>query len=176
MKPEKESFAPKLEEIQKRRNISQSALARGAQTYTTAIGRIIRLKTQPKLSTVLALAIGLRLTIWDQDAVELLEAAGYDRSSLSPYQRSMLENWPENEGIRVSVDTSRMLTSIQILISSDLLSAAPNPEIRKTLEEIHLLLDRVASADTRLNRQIEAYLGGEPSHKGYRTHRKPKEE
>lgn len=177
MKSEKKSFATTFEEIQERQDISQTALARGARLLTPAIRRILRGKTHPHFSTFVALMTGLRLTMLDRDALELLRSAGYDLSDFSPYQQSILENWPKNEGLRISIDTLRMQVSILILISCDLLSAAPNAEIARTTTEVQRLLDELASAGTRLNNQLAAHQGTTHPYSGYRKQRRgPKED
>jgi len=167
------TFAETFEEIRKRKNISQTAIARGARMLTTAIGRIVMKQTDPQLATVVALATGLRLTIWDRETFALLRSAGYTLSDLSPHDRALLENWPKNEGLRVSIDTIRMQVSIADLLAADLINLAPNEEMLETSREIHFLLQKAASLGNRLNRQFEAHQGPTPSFSGYRKYRKP---
>lgn len=168
------NFTKTFKEIQRKKDISLSSVAIGAGLNVVSVGRALRKENPPPLSTVIALATGLGLTIWDRDTFVLLNSAGYELSDLSPHTRAILRDWPRNEGFRVGVYTVRMQVSIMNLIAADLLNTAPNEEMRKTAMEIHYLLDKAATLGSRLNRQLEAYQGPNRSFSGYRRYTKSK--
>jgi transcriptional regulator with XRE-family HTH domain len=172
---EPKTFAETFKEIQKKKDISLTSVALGADMNVVSVRRVLRENDSPKLLTVIALATGLRLTIWDVDTIALLSSAGYKLSDLSFYMQSILEDWPANEGLRVNIDTLRMRVSLLILISSELLDAAPNKEILDTVQDLHLQLNKLASTATRLNRQLETYQGPKHSYSRYRNYPKPNE-
>lgn len=172
---EPKSFVETFEAIRRRRGLSTCAVARGAGLSEASIRRFTKLKdpTIP-LSTVVALATGLGLTLEDEDCKALLRSAGYEPSDLSFYLKAIRENWPEDEGLRITINHLRMQISQARLFTTDLLVAAPMTDIQSTSMEVDMYLRCLIASGLLLNMQFKEYDKIAHPYKGQRKERKAK--
>lgn len=174
---EPESFIETFEAIRQRKGLSKNAVTRGAGLRESSIRRLLKLKKpDPPLTTVLALATGLGLTLEDEDCKALLSSAGYEPSDLSLYLQSIRKNWPKDEGLRITINHLRMQISQARLLTSDLLVAAPMTDIQSTSMEVDMYLRCLIASGLLLKMQFAEYDKIAHPYRGSREKRKPKEE
>lgn len=154
---EPKSFVETFEMIRKRKGLSKNAVARGAGMEVSN-RKLLNLKMpHPPLTTLLALATGLGLTLEDEDCLALLRSAGYELDDLSAFNQSIREGWPRSEGLRITINTMRMHASLARHLASDVVHEAPMTDIYNTSLEVDLYLKSLIPTATLLQEQFEHY-------------------